>query len=102
MNAPTDPLPEPLYWYEYTPTGWGAKANGKDFTYAAWTFNPRMVNVEWAVEGYGEEQPDLWVVRSRVTSGIDGAFDAVFPTREEATRYISVRAMLGTFELTEE
>jgi hypothetical protein len=102
---PTDPLPEPCFWYEYAPTGWGVRlvrADGSN-EYQAWTFNPSLFDVEWPVEGYEGDKPDVWVVRGRGASAIGNRYcDAVFPTRDEATHYISVRAMLNTFDMEKE
>ncbi len=99
MNAPTDPLPEPWVWHNYSKENWGAIHANR---FLAWTFNPRQSGINWRVEENGELSPDVWIVRSSTSPIGTDTHEAVFPTRDEATHYISVRAMLGTFELREE
>lgn len=95
MNKPTDPLPEPWEWHNYTEEGWAAYSNGE---YLAWTFQPVVGKSKMPMEDYEQFKSTDWIVKSQHNKSKDGAYDAVFPTREEATRYISARALLGTFE----
>ncbi len=99
MSVPTDPLPEGLYWHNYVYQNWGArrieKKEDEHEYYAAWTFNPRLCGFDWPCKESKDASPDLWIVRG--VGATDNEYSAAFPTLEEATRYISVRAMLGTW-----
>lgn len=97
MNTPTDPLPEPWEWYNYQEEAWAAY-NSARRSYLAWTFQPVVGRSRMRMGGYEQLDKTNWVVKSQYNKEEEGAYDAVFATREEATRYISARAMLGTFE----
>lgn len=95
MGMPTDPLPEPFYWDQYSPTAYAVRhSNRPRIPY--WTFNPREVDVEYPLkEAPGVEKPDLWIVRK---SGCEGDnYICALKTRDEATHYISCLMMLGEY-----
>ena len=97
MNTPTDPLPEPWEWYNYNSDCWGIAGHPKEDgtrAYLAWTFNPGLKGHQ---NGFGDvpEGTDVWLVRSN--NQIGETYEAKFATLQEATHYMAMRAMLGTW-----